>query len=305
MELRTLYKDGSFYKGNTHAHTTLSDGNGSPAEVVKAYKAAGYSFLALTDHQVYGYNTAFNTDDFLILPATELDTMVDGIHHIVVIGNPDETKYQDGYHFDMKQIRSMSAQQIIDEVNAHGNLAILAHPYWSKVDYTTEKNLTGLFGMEIMNYVCEMMWRSGNAEFFYDHFLWDKNYMMCIASDDLHKTERDMFGGFITVKCAALTYNSLFGALKDGSFFASYSRLGKTAPTIFDFCVKDGTAYLDCSPCEGIYFKSNGPWKAFYDKTGGRFTHAEWAAEQNCEYVQAVCVDSNANVSWTQPIRLK
>lgn len=304
MEFRTLYKNGNFYKGNTHAHTTLSDGNGSPAEVVKAYKGAGYSFLALTDHQVYGYNTAFNTDDFLILPATEFDTMVGGIHHIVSIGHPDETKYQDGYQFDRAKIHSLTAQQIIDEINVHGNLAILAHPYWSKVDYSTEKDLHGLFGMEIMNNVCETTWRSGNAEFFYDHFLWDKNYIMCIASDDLHDMGRDMFGGLITIKCAQLTYDALFDALKKGSFFASYSRTGNKAPTIKDFYVKDGTAFLDCSPCDRIFFKSNGSQKPFYNHHGNFYIHTEWTTETCREYIYAVCVDTEGNISWTQPIRL-
>lgn len=304
MELRTLFKDGNFYKGNTHTHTALSDGNGAPAEVVKTYKAAGYSFLAMTDHLLYGFDAAFNTDDFLVLPAAELDTMVGGIHHIVAIGHPEQTKYQHGYRFDWKVIRSMTPQQIIDEINTHGNLAILAHPYWSKVDYTDEKNLRGLFAMEIMNNICETTWRSGNAEFFFDHFLWDKNDMMCVSSDDMHDMERDMFGGFITVKCARLTYDNLFEALKKGSFFASYSRTGNKAPLIGDFYVKDHTAVLDCSPCDRVYFKSNGSHQPFYKHGGKFFTHAEWSVETCRDYVYAVCVDSEGNVSWAQPIWL-
>ncbi|HOP11935.1 MAG TPA: hypothetical protein PK629_10630 [Oscillospiraceae bacterium] len=302
MELRTLYKDGNYYKGNTHTHTTISDGGGSPSEVVKAYQNAGYSFLTLTDHQIYGFDIAFNSKDFLILPGTELDTMVNGIHHIVAVGHPDRTKYQHEFRFDRERIRSLTPQQVIDEVNAHGNLAILCHPHWSKVDYATVKPLRGLFAMEIMNYACQMMWHCGNAEFFYDHFLWDKNNMMCVAADDLHNMERDMFGGFITVKCEKLTYDALFDAMEKGSFFASYSRLGRTAPTIRDFYIRDGGVFFDCSPCESVYFKSNGSWKSFYDKNGGYYTHAEWELHPGCEYVQAVCVDKEGNISWTQPI---
>ncbi len=304
MELRTLYKDGNYYKGNTHSHTTISDGGGTPTEVVKAYKTAGYSFLAMTDHLVYGFDTAFNTDEFLVLPATELDTMVNGIHHIVAIGHPDQTQYKHGYRFDWKIIRSMTAQQIIDEINAHGNLPILAHPYWSKVDYSDEKDLRGLFAMEIMNNVCETTWRSGNAEFFFDHFLWDKNYMMCIGSDDLHDMGRDLFGGFITVKCPRLTYDDLFDALKKGSFFASYSRTGNKAPIIKDFYIKDGAIFLDCSPCDRIFFKSNSSQKPFYNNNGDLYSHAEWSTQSGHEYVYAVCVDADGNISWTQPILL-
>ena len=41
-----------FYKGNTHAHSTQSDGRLSPEEVFETYHSAGYDFLALTDHWV-------------------------------------------------------------------------------------------------------------------------------------------------------------------------------------------------------------------------------------------------------------
>ena len=37
-------------RGNLHAHTLFSDGVKSPAELVAAYEALGYDFLAITDH---------------------------------------------------------------------------------------------------------------------------------------------------------------------------------------------------------------------------------------------------------------
>jgi predicted metal-dependent phosphoesterase TrpH len=37
-------------RGNLHAHTTFSDGVRSPADLVAAYEALGYDFLAITDH---------------------------------------------------------------------------------------------------------------------------------------------------------------------------------------------------------------------------------------------------------------
>ena len=39
-----------FFKGNTHAHSTMSDGRLSPEEVFETYQSSGYDFLALTDH---------------------------------------------------------------------------------------------------------------------------------------------------------------------------------------------------------------------------------------------------------------
>jgi hypothetical protein len=41
---------GNWYKGNLHAHSTISDGLLTPDEVVKLYAGKGYDFLAITDH---------------------------------------------------------------------------------------------------------------------------------------------------------------------------------------------------------------------------------------------------------------
>lgn len=73
MEKRTLYKEGTYKKGNLHTHTTWSDGMHTPAETAKHYRSKGYDFLALTDHWVYGIHPELNRDDFLVFPGTELD----------------------------------------------------------------------------------------------------------------------------------------------------------------------------------------------------------------------------------------
>jgi hypothetical protein len=41
-----------WWKGNTHAHTLWSDGDGAPQAVVEWYRDAGYDFLVLSDHNV-------------------------------------------------------------------------------------------------------------------------------------------------------------------------------------------------------------------------------------------------------------
>ena len=40
----------NWYKGNLHSHTTNSDGAWTPDEAVEHYKANGYAFLCLSDH---------------------------------------------------------------------------------------------------------------------------------------------------------------------------------------------------------------------------------------------------------------
>ena len=41
-----------WFKGNTHAHTTRTDGTCPPDKQVQDYSERGYDFLAITDHNV-------------------------------------------------------------------------------------------------------------------------------------------------------------------------------------------------------------------------------------------------------------
>ena len=68
MEKRTLYREGTYKKGNLHTHTTWSDGMHTPKETAEHYRSQGYDFLALTDHWVYGIHPELNRDDFLLFP---------------------------------------------------------------------------------------------------------------------------------------------------------------------------------------------------------------------------------------------
>ena len=73
-KISTLINEGMWYKGNTHLHTTLSDGTVTPEAAVTLYREAGYSFLAVTDHKKYGIHGHLQTDDFIIFSGTELET---------------------------------------------------------------------------------------------------------------------------------------------------------------------------------------------------------------------------------------
>ena len=44
---------GIWLKGNTHSHTTVSDGVFTPEELAKLYVSRGYDFLSMTDHNVF------------------------------------------------------------------------------------------------------------------------------------------------------------------------------------------------------------------------------------------------------------
>jgi len=47
---RAAASGGAWYKGMLHCHTSLSDGQALPEQALAAYRAAGYNFCAITDH---------------------------------------------------------------------------------------------------------------------------------------------------------------------------------------------------------------------------------------------------------------
>lgn len=82
------------------AHTTRSDGKGSPEEVIRLHKQNGYDFLALTDHRVYNYKNFAPDADIVIVPGMEMDRNIEGfagVHcfHTVCLGTKDSTYAQE------------------------------------------------------------------------------------------------------------------------------------------------------------------------------------------------------------------
>ena len=63
---------GNWYKGNVHTHTTNSDGELSPKEVISLYKNKGYDFLAITDHNKLTYNQELRKEGLHLIPGEEI-----------------------------------------------------------------------------------------------------------------------------------------------------------------------------------------------------------------------------------------
>ena len=63
---------GQWYRGNTHSHSTESDGQLSMSDRFAAYREAGYDFLVLTDHRKVNDVSAYSTSDFLAISGSEV-----------------------------------------------------------------------------------------------------------------------------------------------------------------------------------------------------------------------------------------
>src|SRR5438093_620758 len=73
MQTRNPFRaPGRWLRGNTHSHSTESDGRMPLADRFAQYRDGGYQFLVLTDHGRVSDVSACTTPDFLAISGSEL-----------------------------------------------------------------------------------------------------------------------------------------------------------------------------------------------------------------------------------------
>ena len=132
--------------GVVHVHTTLSDGAGSPDDVVRAARATGTKFVVITDHNnvdsksFEGYH-----DGVLVIVGSELSTTSG---HVLGLGLEDPS-----YRF------SGDPRDALEDIRDLGGFAAAAHPTSPRADLKfTGWDLPGPWGVELVNGDTE--WRS-------------------------------------------------------------------------------------------------------------------------------------------------
>ena len=146
------------YKGDGHIHSTASDGLSSPIDTAIAYYAAGFDYMALTDHHKYAPSAALSKQfsaagaDFKVYAGEEVHNRDMGYFHIINFGatdsvndiinadpdgvfaaatkNADEIadKYALPDYLDKKEFAfRVWVSQKIREFNG---VSVLCHPYW-------------------------------------------------------------------------------------------------------------------------------------------------------------------------------
>lgn len=232
-------------KGGLHCHTTRSDGDGTPEEVIKLHKENGYDFLALTDHRFYNYKNFAEDVEMTIIPGMEFDnTFVRGngfrTFHTVFIGPDDETN---GYKQDEKlpsgdAVNQEGFQKYLDEAHEKNNLTIYCHPQWSSTPTRYFDKLKGNFAFEIWNSGCaiENDMDTDNGAY-WDDLLGIGVKLFAVATDDGHAMYQHC-KGWVMVN-AENNVKDILSALEKGAFYSS------CGPVIKDFYVEDGVAHIE------------------------------------------------------------
>jgi hypothetical protein len=313
-----VYLDGSrrFYKGNVHTHSTWSDGKRPAGEVAERYRSRGYSFLCLSDHNVYSDTQEFDTDGFIVIAGTEqggISPVMDKNpgFHFNALGDPTVTPSKPRYTHRQKMPHPVpwtgedTPQNVIDELRARGNLVIYNHPEWHLARFENMVRYHGYFAVEIYNHASEWTPSTSYGTAYWDHALQNGNRIFGLATDDSHKQKdeaiRDYDGGWIQVQAESLTRMDVIRALKRGSFYSS------SGPSILDLRVEGGRLHVQCSPCRYVMFKAfpqRGEFLADF-KDGNSMTSASNVIDGGMDYIRVECIDAAGQVAWSNPVFIK
>ena len=286
---RYSHNHGKWFKGNTHTHTTVSDGGKNFAELAEIYAAEGYAFLFRTDHWLCPENVVDQANSPLLwIDGIELDgeNPFGYMYHVIGLG-----KFN-GIHPEMKLVEAM------EKIRQQDGLLILAHPLWS--GNRQDEILRWKFdGVEVYNHVCEWLNGKGWGVAHWHAMLDDNPNSLAFAADDTHLrvTEPGWKGGWIMVNAAECTPQAILRAIRQGKFYSTQG------PLFEQIAYQDGQVHVQTSPVQFIRLVGpawNGTRVGSFD--GKLFTQAAFTVPQDWEYAYLEIEDSCGRHAWTNTL---
>lgn len=222
----------TFQKGNIHTHSTLSDGDSPPNEVIAWYRDHGYAFLALTDHNHLddlGRYRALEKPGFTLITGEEISMYS---KNLPVHVNALCTKTTiGGGNFPTAGEALASA---IEKVREQGGAALVNHPNFEWA--LTERDLPAAHAAHLLEIWSGHPYVRTNGDHTHKSHeaIWDEALtaglsFAGVAVDDTHhlKPEAPEAGasrpgrGFIEVFAREPTEASICDALRHGLLYAS------------------------------------------------------------------------------------
>ena len=297
-------------RGNHHGHSTVSDGTDDPLTNVRVYEAAGYDYLALSEHDMLLDPSELQARTRMcLLPAVEV-TSASG-QTLMVLGSTA----------DPPPRRACTAAQIMAHAQAAGALFIVDHPNWLyrpgrlHIGDDELEGLSVLRGMEIYTGVIERLAGSAQATDRWDRLLARGSRVFGHATDDQHAPD----DRFIAWNCVQWpddqdpTAPGVLEALSNGRFYPS------TGVAIERLGVSDGGDQIVIeSDADAIHWIGTGGI-IVHKSTGGS---ARFAVDDlsDCPfaprredgqvdlakllYLRAECFGRGSARAWTQPFWL-
>lgn len=281
--------NGSWFKGNTHVHSTCSDGGKNFVELADIYAGAGYDFLFRTDHRKAS-DVESDTDKFplLWLNGIELDGFdeQESFYHVVCLGTFSAA------------IESMEFAEAMKAAKKQDALMILAHPAWSG-NSQGEIMRYGFDGVEIYNHVCRWLNGKSDGMSYWNMMLPQAPATLGFAVDDSHTKEvhPGWNGGWIVINAPELTRDNVMTSIRQGHFYSS------TGPD-FQAIEFDGTnVTIKTSPVQFVRLvgeRWDGERRGSFG--GERLTEAAFEINPEWTYMYIEIEDDRGRRAWTNPL---
>lgn len=295
-------------RGNTHTHTSESDGDSKPEVVIEWYKSHGYNFLALSDHDRLTNPSRYadlESDDFILIPGDELSTTFEG-HPVHVNG----LGIKQGLKSVLGETLVGTIQKNVDLVNGAGGLCHINHPNFGwGFGHRELLKVTGFNLLEIYNGHPDVRNAGDMAhlpvEQVWDILLSSGRRIYGMAVDDAHDYTRfdaslaNPGRGWIVVKVNSLSSDEILTNIRNGAFYAS------TGVELADYSVDDDAIRVSAkhSPNLSYVIRFIGLHGRILAETDGPLAIYKFAGGPDEAYVRAKVIASDGTVAWTQPVR--
>ena len=297
-----------WYRGNTHTHTTNSDGDSSPADVTAWYKRNGYDFLVITDHEhitiVDELNSQFGDGGkFLVIKGQEVTDRLNGKpYHVNGIGLGRVVLPNRGTDI------VSNLQKNIDAIYDAGGIAQVNHPNFGWAITAAELmqvKRAQLVEIHSGHPLVNMAGGGGvpSVEKIWDTVLSSGRLFYGVAVDDSHHLKRlgDRAAatpghGWVMVRAESLSPEAIIRALERGEFYAS------SGVELSDY--QETPAGITLT----IKEKPRSKYRTQFIGKDGRVlaeaitNPATYKFKGNEMYVRAKVFESNATYAWTQPV---
>ncbi len=301
--LRTLHAS-SFLRGDIHAHSKRSDGDRPPEEVLAWYRAHGYRFVALTDHNLLSARSVApeTASGIVSIPGEEISMRVKGTQVHVNALCIDEVV--SGGEFPTAKL---ALDHAISLTVSQEGVALVNHPNFDwALDRSDVLSAKGAALLEIASghpYVHA----AGDEKHFSHEALWDQALtagmdVMGVAVDDMHHlvTDADPEAfpgtGWIEVFGDVAEEHAICDALRAGALYASTGGVVRSLEvTATDYAVTT-------TPGATVLFIGKGG--GILDSTTAGAGPVSYPVKGNEGYVR-VRIESKAGMAWTPAVRVR
>jgi hypothetical protein len=282
LRIESPYRpDLPWLRGNVHGHTTESDGLRTPQELVDAYAALGYDFIAISDHDRITPLTGLDARGLVLLPANEITAAGPHVLHL-------------GARAVVPPVADR--QRVFDTVRAQGGLTIVNHPnrdrLYAHCPQADLERWDGYHGIEIYNGVTRRSEGSPLATMRWDRMLSLERRVWGFANDDTHRPEDDGVAWNV-VQAEERTPEAILHAFAAGRFYAS------TGVQITSITMDAESVHLTTSNAQRIVVVSDfGRRRVSVDGASIAFPLPD---APDLRYFRFECYGPGESMAWTQP----